>query len=124
MTDDNPTPITQDELERKLNNGESLKDVVVGNASFPNQEFDKTLDFSGAIVQGRINFNSCKFKREAKVDFTGAQFAGKAETNFFLAQFSDEAQADFSKAHFLDKARANFFHARFSGKSRVDFSKA
>ena len=56
MTSENTTPITQDELERKLNDGESLKGVVIGDADFSNREFNNTLNFSGAVIQGTLKF--------------------------------------------------------------------
>jgi len=134
MPNDNPTPISQDELETKLNNGESLKGVVIGNADFSGCKFDKVLDFTGALIQGTINFKDCKFSGKAKVNFSKAQFfvkakayfvgtifSNEAEVYFSEAKFSNEAQVFFSGAQFLDQSKAIFAWTCFSNQSNASF---
>lgn len=117
MTDDNPTPISQDELERKLENGESLKGVVIGDADFSGRTFDKNLDFSRAIIHRKINFQSCKFSDEAKADFSEAQFKESSECFWVDTKLSDQGLFKFTNIVCADTANVRFESVDLSGAS-------
>ena len=67
------TPLTQQELRSKLDRGDSLKSVEIGDVDFTDHRF------------------------EIEVNFAGAQFSGKDGVNFHKTQFSYEKGADFSR---------------------------
>jgi hypothetical protein len=80
MPESNPEPLTQEELEEKLKNGESLAELRIGDVDFTNRSFDKTPDFSGSVFTGLARFRRTKFLNGA--DFTEAKFSGEKGADF------------------------------------------
>jgi len=61
MPESKPDPLTQEELEEKLESGESLEGVKVGDIDFSNHSFEKTPDFTGAVFIGETNLQKLNF---------------------------------------------------------------
>ncbi len=129
----------QKELTKKIEDSKLL--ICIGyclpDISFEESHFDKSVNFSGAVFMGLINFSNAQFKEAnfsetefTRANFHGAQFTQKA--NFFKAKFTKEAnfsetkfkEADFLMAEFTKACfslaqftRADFAGARFTGEA-------
>lgn len=115
-----PEPLTQQELEKKLANSESLQGVEIGNVDFSNHCFEKEPNFSGAVFTGRADFDSTHFLNGA--NFSAAHFSSNTKTYFHKAQFSGHKMANFCGTKFSSNAGTSFVFAQFSGDEGVQFS--
>lgn len=96
-----------DKLLEKLQAGDSLSGLKVGDADFSKKEFKDKADFSGVIFSGTTNFSEAIFIK-------GADFSD--------AQFTDSSGLNFSNASFLGDSKVNFIDTFFNKESLVDFS--
>jgi very-short-patch-repair endonuclease len=94
-------------LLEKLQAGDSLSGLKVGDVDFSKKEFKDKADFSGVIFSGATNFSGAIFLK-------GAEFSD--------AQFTDSSGLNFSNVSFLGDGKVNFVGAFFNKESLVDFS--
>ena len=122
MTSNHSTPISQEELERKLEDGESLEGVVIGDADFSKRTFKKTLNFSGAVIQGTLKFWKSNFSGNFHVNFCKAQFSDNSYLVFVEANFSGTSWVNFNQSRFSGEAGVNFSGATIGGEVSLEFS--
>jgi very-short-patch-repair endonuclease len=115
----NPLPITAeakpqssgltevDKLLEKLQAGDSLSGLKVGDIDFSKMEFKDCANLSGVIFSGVTNFSEAVFLKGA--DFSDAQFTNSSGLNF-------------SNVSFLGDSKVNFVDTFFNKESLVDFS--
>lgn len=131
QTADPMAPLTKEELLSKLDTGESLEGVEIGDVNFTDHRFENEPNFSGAIFQGMAKFLNTYFNKDA--NFESTQFIGTARAIFLGAVFYEKAifigtifkqGVTFSAAQFGENGGAYFTSAKFNGKGGSDFSKA
>ncbi len=103
-----PSNLTDvEKLLEKLQAGDSLSGLKVGDVDFSKKEFKDKVDFSGVIFTGATSFSGAIF-------FKGADFSD--------AQFIDPSGPNFSNVSFLGDGNVNFRDTFFNKESLVDFS--
>jgi len=122
MPEEKPEPIDQAELERRLQAGESLEGIEIGDLDFKGREFDYIPNFDWAIFTGKTNFQKAKFLHGVK--FYQAKFIAEGGANFFSTQFRGKGGANFSGARFAGRGVTNFTLAEFICDGEVSFSLA
>ncbi len=96
-----------EKLWEKIQAGDSLSGVNVGDVDFSGREFKDKVDFSGIIFSGEANFSEAIFL--AGADFSDSQFTGSSGPNF-------------SKVSFSGNGNVNFVDTFFNKEGLVDFS--
>jgi hypothetical protein len=112
-----PEPLTKEEVLAKLEKGESLRGVEIGDVDFSGHSFDREPNFTKAIFTGKANFQEARFLSGAK--FVETQFS--SEANFYKTIFSGNEEANFDDAHFHGNGRADFRRANFSNHGATSF---
>lgn len=108
--------LTQKEVLEKIEKGESLEGIEIGDLNFEAEVFEKNVNFNRAIFLSKADFNHVCFKGSASFGeaifkreafFYDAHF--QVNAGFFNTEFQDEAR--FSTVEF--EGNANFGGAKF-----------
>jgi len=106
-------------LLQKLQAGDSLSGIKVGDVDFSKKEFKDKADFSGVIFSGATNFSEAIFLKGA--DFSDAQFTGSSGLNFSDVSFLGEGKVNFVDTYFNKESLADFSSMKVETPQNIRF---